>query len=123
MDKNKKKIPYEGCCGSQRDIGAPYMTYNSGATQEAVTLLGVERTGRYRVIEQQLMRFKQAANTPLSDPEHVDTAPPLLFKALTYKLVPLELLPAEKPPRELDAPIPAMRAVSEGITLSVLKET
>lgn len=98
MDKNKKKIPYEGCCGSQRDIGAPYMTYNSGATQEA-------------------------ANTPLSDPEHVGTAPPLLFQALTYKLVPLELLLAEKPPRELDAPIPAMRAVSEGITLSVLKET
>lgn len=76
-------------------------------------LIGVTRTRRHLVTEHEVRRFAQAIGEPVPEapPGQSLVAPPLFCQALAYEDVPLEALPADGSPRELDVPLPAHRTV------------
>lgn len=74
-------------------------------------LIGVKRVRRHVVSESEIIRFAQAIGASLPPQGDPIEAPPLFYQALAYEAVPLEQLPDDGSPRELDVPIPATRTV------------
>ncbi len=79
--------------------------------EEVRALIGVKRTRSHYVTEHEIMRFAQATGNSVSRSGGVIEAPLLFPQALAYEAVPLDQLPADGSPRELDVPIPAARTV------------
>jgi hydroxyacyl-ACP dehydratase HTD2-like protein with hotdog domain len=78
---------------------------------EARALIGRKRTRSHYVTEQEIIRFAQASGNNITRLEGGIQAPLLFTQALSYEAVPLEQLPADGSPRELDVPLPAARTV------------
>ncbi len=79
--------------------------------------IGLERKRRYLVTARDIRRFAQAIGE--TNPMHWEdrygpVAPPLFFQSLGYEELPLEQLPPDGSPVELDVPIPAQRTVGGG---------
>lgn len=76
-------------------------------------LLNAPKRRRCLVTARDIRRFAQAIGEPGEGPaEGVGlVAPPLFCQSLTWEEVPLERLPADGSPTELDLPIPAARVV------------
>ena len=74
-------------------------------------MIGVTRVRSHKVNESDIVRFAQAIGERVSDRGGVLEAPLLFYQALAYEAVPIEELPEDGSPRELDVPIPATRTV------------
>jgi 3-methylfumaryl-CoA hydratase len=92
----------------------PAETVPPGLEQARATI-GVARLRRCLVTARDIRRFAQAIGE--SCPPHHDdddaslVAPPLFCQTLSYEELPLELLPPDGSPKELDVPVPARRVV------------
>ena len=84
-------------------------------------LIGIKRIRQHRVNESEIVRFAQAIGETISNSGGVLEASLLFCQTLTYEEVPLELLPPDGSPKELDVPIPAARAVGGGSEYVVLR--
>ncbi len=78
---------------------------------KAASLIGSTRERSHYVTEQEIIRFAQASGCPFKRIGDEIEAPLLFTQALTYEALPLEELPPDGSPRELDVPIPATRTV------------
>lgn len=79
--------------------------------------IGLERKRHCLVTARDIRRFAQAIGetSPLhSEDRHGPVAPPLFYQSLGYEELPLEQLPPDGSPIELDVPIPAQRTVGGG---------
>lgn len=79
--------------------------------------IGLERKRHCLVTARDIRRFAQAIGE--TNPVHWEdrygpVAPPLFFQSLGYEELPLERLPPDGSPIELDVPIPAQRTVGGG---------
>lgn len=73
--------------------------------------IGRERLRSHYVTEQEIIRFAQASGNKMNVVDGVIEAPLLFTQALSYEAVPIEQLPADGSPKELDVPLPAARTV------------
>jgi len=82
----------------------------------ATALIGKTKTRTLRVTEQNIRRFRQAIgdDTPERRGARGLIAPPLFYQTFAYEDVPVEDLPADGSPLELDVPIPAQKTVGGG---------
>ncbi|MBK7862573.1 MAG: MaoC family dehydratase N-terminal domain-containing protein [Archangiaceae bacterium] len=80
-----------------------------------VTVIGTRRKRKSLVTARDIRRFAQAIGEPLPPPVDDDDsgvlAPPLFCQTLSYDELPVELLPPDGSPAELDVPVPAKRLV------------
>lgn len=77
--------------------------------------IGTKRRRKSTVTARDIRRFAQAIGEPLPEPADDDDsgllAPPLFCQTLSYDELPVELLPPDGSPAELDVPVPAKRLV------------
>lgn len=78
---------------------------------ETRALIGRKRTRTHQVTEQEIIRFAQATGNDITFLDGTMEAPLLFTQALSYEAVPVDELPADGSPRELDVPLPAARTV------------
>ena len=84
------------------------------ALERARAVIGVRRKRRCLVTARDIRRFAQAIGEtcPVRDDDDPSlVAPPLFCQTLSYEELPLELLPPDGSPKELDVPLPAKRVV------------
>lgn len=101
-------------------------TQGTGPTipQSVRALIGVRKTRRCLVTARDIKRFAQAIGetSPLHSREEPAAAtadrtlvaPPLFCQTLAYEDLPIEELPPDGSPAELDVPLPARRVVGGG---------
>jgi acyl dehydratase len=92
--------------------------------KEALDLIGVRKERRIEVTERDIKRFAQAIgdeNPLYHDAAHAKAtrhgsivAPPLFGHAFAFEDTPVEQLPPDGSPIEIDVPIPAHKAVGGG---------
>lgn len=84
--------------------------------QEVRNRIGIEKTLSYLVTPRDIKRFSHAigAGDPKVLADGALLAPPLFCQTFMFEDVPVEELPADGSPTELDVPIPAQRAVGGG---------
>ena len=89
------------------------MSMDSELSREVRDLIGVEKVRQYEVTPPNMRRFAQAIGMAesASGAESCRVAPPLFCQVFMFEDVPLEELPEDGSPKELDVPIPAHRAV------------
>ena len=82
-------------------------------SQEVLAMIGLERVRHHDVTPRDIRRFAQAIGEGEieSAPDGALIAPPLFCQVFIFEDVPVEELPADGSPKELDIPIPATRAV------------
>lgn len=82
-------------------------------SQEVLDRIGVEKVLSYEVTSRDIRRFSQVigAGEPQMLRDGRLVAPPLFCQTFMFEDVPLEQLPLDGSPIELDVPIPAQRAV------------
>lgn len=91
---------------------------------EVTALIGRSKQFTYQVTARDIRRFAQAIGetNPIhhdegfarTQPDGVLVAPPLFCQSLAYEDAPLDKLPADGAPIELDLPLPAKRTVGGG---------
>lgn len=79
--------------------------------ERALAMVGQTRTRSHHVTEHEIMRFAQASGCKAAWRGNVLEAPLLFTQALTYESLPVDQLPPDGSPRELDVPLPASRTV------------
>lgn len=84
---------------------------NGSIPEEARALIGRKRTRSRYVTEEEIIRFAQATGNDVNRIDGQIEAPLLFTQALAYEAIPVEELPADGSPKELDVPLPAARAV------------
>ena len=78
-------------------------------------LIGVRKTRQCLVTARDIKRFAQAIGAPSpSDSDEALLAPALFCQTMTFEDLPIEALPADGSPAELDLPLPARRVVGGG---------
>src|SRR5512139_4036045 len=84
--------------------------------------IGVEKAFSYEVTVRDVRRFAQAigAGEPARLPDGRLVAPPLFCQVFMFEDVPVEKLPPDGSPTELDVPIPATRAVGGSSDFEIL---
>ena len=92
-------------------------------SKEVRARIGIEKTLSYEVTSRDIRRFSQAIGEGepkvLSDGRLV--ASPLFCQVFMFEDVPIESLPADGSPTELDVPIPAQRAVGGGSDFEIFQ--
>lgn len=82
-------------------------------SQEVLDRIGIEKILSYEVTPRDIRRFSQVIGA--GDPQMLEdgrlVAPPLFCQTFIFEDVPLEQLPKDGSPIELDVPIPAQRTV------------
>lgn len=82
-------------------------------SQQVLERIGVEKVLSYEVTSRDIRRFSQVIGA--GDPQILDdgrlVAPPLFCQTFMFEDVPIEQLPLDGSPIELDVPIPAQRTV------------
>lgn len=86
---------------------------HSEISEEVRNMIGTEKVRRYKVTSRDIRRFSQAIGIDAieTDADGSLVAPPLICQVFMFEDVPLEELPPDGSPKELDIPIPATRAV------------
>lgn len=84
---------------------------NGSIPEKAKALIGLKRTRSHYVTEEEIIRFAQATGNDVKQVDGHIEAPLLFTQALAYEAIPVEDLPADGSPKELDVPLPAERAV------------
>jgi 3-methylfumaryl-CoA hydratase len=81
--------------------------------EAARLLIGVTQTRCCLVTARDIRRFAQAIGEPIPPGAKDDelVAPPLFCQTLAYEELPVDLLPPDGSPIELDVPLPAKRVV------------
>jgi acyl dehydratase len=94
---------------------------DNNISKDVLAMIGTEKIRRYEVTKRDIKRFAQAIGE--TNPIHFDEdyaksskygtiiAPPLFCQMFTYEDVPIEKLPNDGSPIEIDVPIPAQRTV------------
>ena len=97
---------------------------DSRVSEDVLAMIGVEKVRQYDVTKRDIRRFSQAIGEP--NPIHFDedyakstrhgamVAPPLFCQMFTFEDVPVNCLPSDGSPTEIDVPIPAQRTVGGG---------
>jgi len=82
-------------------------------SKEVHDMIGFERVRQHNVTQSDIRRFAQAIGvTELETaPDGALIAPPLFCQVFIFEDVPIEQLPADGSPKELDIPVPANRTV------------
>ena len=92
--------------------------------KEVLAMIGAEKVRQYDVTKRDIRCFAQAIGE--ADPIHFDEdyaksteygaiiAPPLFCQTFTFEDVPLNQLPSDGSPIEMDVPVPAQRTVGGG---------
>jgi hydroxyacyl-ACP dehydratase HTD2-like protein with hotdog domain len=90
--------------------------------KEVMDRIGVEKVRRYEVTARDIRRFAQAIGDrePEVSSDGALVAPPLFCQAFVFEDVPVEELPPDGSPKELDVPVPAKRTVGGGSEFEVL---
>jgi acyl dehydratase len=94
---------------------------DSAISEDVLAMIGVEKVRRYVVTKRDIVRFAQAIGE--RDPIHFDEvyaksskhggiiAPPLFCQMFTFEDAPVERLPGDGSPIEMDVPVSAKRTV------------
>lgn len=92
------------------------MNSKSELAREVHAMIGSEKVRRYEVTERDIKRFAQSIgeNALLVEDDGSLVAPALFCQAFMFEDVPIEELPPDGSPKELDVPIPAQRTVGGG---------
>ena len=100
-------------------------------SDKILALIGVEKVRHYEVTQKDIKRFAQAIGE--TNPIHFDVdyakssgyntvvAPPLFCQVFTFEDVPLEQLPSDGSPIEIDVPIPAPKTVGGGSSYEIFQ--
>jgi len=86
----------------------------ASGVERADAAAGAPKRRKCRVTARDIRRFAQAIGEScplLDDDDESLLAPPLFCQTLAYEELPLELLPPDGSPKELDVPVPAKRVV------------
>jgi acyl dehydratase len=104
---------------------------NDTAFDNIIGMIGVEKVRQYDVTKRDIKRFAQAigeTNPIHSDEDYARStrygtiiAPLLFCQIFTFEDVPVEQLPHDGSPIEIDVPIPARRTVGGGSNYEILK--
>lgn len=101
-------------------------------SEAALAMIGVEKIRQYDVTRKDIKRFAQAIGE--TNPIHYDdahaqsrgyngiVAPPLFCQVFTFEDVPVEQLPEDGSPIEIDVPIPARRTVGGGSSYDIYRQ-
>jgi hydroxyacyl-ACP dehydratase HTD2-like protein with hotdog domain len=91
-------------------------------SKEVQDLIGLEKVRQYEVTSRDIRRFAQAIGVSelATDSEGKLVAPPLFCQVYMFEDVPVDELPADGSPKELDVPLPAKRAVGGGSDFEIL---
>lgn len=83
--------------------------------ENVAAAIGTKKKRKCLVTARDIRRFAQAIGEHLPPPADEDDAgliaPPLFCQTLSYDELPVEMLPADGSPAELDVPVPAKRLV------------
>lgn len=87
----------------------------AGLPEAVRSRIGVKKRRRCLVTARDIRRFAQAIGETVAahgdDDDETLLAPPLFCQTLSYDELPVELLPPDGSPAELDVPVPAKRLV------------
>lgn len=80
---------------------------------EVRNMIGAEKVRTYEVTARDIRRFAQAigASEVATEPDGTLVAPPLICQVFMFEDVPVEDLPPDGSPTEIDVPVPATRVV------------
>lgn len=94
---------------------------SASISKEVQQLIGVEKVLSYEVTRRDIKRFAQAigAGEPAQTSDGRLIAPPLFCQVFMFEDVPVDKLPPDGSPTELDVPIPAERAVGGGSNFEI----
>lgn len=98
------------------------MTSQAPLPTEVLAQIGLEKARSYEVTPRDIRRFAQAIGDyePAVASDGALIAPALFCQVFMFEDVPVEELPADGSPKELDVPVPAKRTVGGGSEFEVL---
>lgn len=98
------------------------MTSQAPLPTEVLAQIGLEKARSYEVTPRDIRRFAQAIGDyePAVASDGTLIAPALFCQVFMFEDVPVEELPADGSPKELDVPVPAKRTVGGGSEFEVL---
>lgn len=100
------------------------MNMKTEISKDVSDLIGVEKLRLYQVTAPNVRRFAQAIglNDVESGLDGCLVAPPLFCQTFMFEDLPVEELPDDGSPKELDVPIPATRSVGGESTFEIFEE-